>query len=231
MLHRGTKLETMLCDQIACEITDSSIQKELLAKKGLTFEWAYDIAEDLAEATENVKMWTPGTHWLWSTAKVWEAEIKEKPWELSPRTWESRFWYLRETSPQIWRHQQEQLCRVCELKGHIVWVCWSKPKARSHTWADTRGVDKLDRYPVPKVEDLFATLRNSKLSTKLDLRQAFQQLLLDNESKKYVVINTTKGLFRYTRLPYYGISSAPGIFQREIEHFAARNSRCSSLPY
>ena len=32
-----------------------------------------------------------------------------------------------------------------------------------------------------------------------------------------MVINTTKGLFWYTRLPY-GISSAPGIFQREMEH-------------
>ena len=78
-------------------------------------------------------------------------------------------------------------------------------------------VAKLDRYPVPKVEDLFATLSNGKLFTKLDLRQAYQQLLLDDESKKYVVVNTTKGLFQYTRLPY-GISSAPGIFQREMEH-------------
>ena len=76
---------------------------------------------------------------------------------------------------------------------------------------------KLDHYPVPKVEDLFAILSNGKLFRKLDLRQAYQQLLLDDESKKYVVINTTKGLFQYTRLPY-GISSAPGIFQREMEH-------------
>ncbi len=78
-------------------------------------------------------------------------------------------------------------------------------------------VAKLDRYPVPKVEDLFATLKRGKLFTKLDLRHAYQQLPLDEDSKKYVVINTTKGLFRYTRLPY-GISSAPGIFQREMEH-------------
>ena len=33
----------------------------------------------------------------------------------------------------------------------------------------------------------------------------------------YVVINTHKGLFRYTRLPF-GISSAPGIFQRVMEN-------------
>ncbi len=78
-------------------------------------------------------------------------------------------------------------------------------------------VAKLDRYPVPKVEDLFATLKRGRLFTKLDLRHAYQQLPLDEDSKKYVVINTTKGLFRYTRLPY-GISSAPGIFQREMEH-------------
>lgn len=78
-------------------------------------------------------------------------------------------------------------------------------------------VAKLDRYPVPRVDDLFATLSRGRLYTKLDLSHAYQQLLLDDESKKYVVINTTKGLFRYTRLPY-GISSAPGIFQREMEH-------------
>ena len=78
-------------------------------------------------------------------------------------------------------------------------------------------VAKLDRYPVPRVEDLFATLTQGRHFTKLDLRHAYQQLPLTEDSKKYVVINTSKGLFRYTRLPF-GISSAPTIFQREIEH-------------
>ena len=75
---------------------------------------------------------------------------------------------------------------------------------------------KLDNYPIPKVKDLFAKLNKGKLFTKLDLSQAYQQVLLDDESKQYVVINTHKGLFRYTRLPF-GISSAPGIFQRVME--------------
>ena len=77
-------------------------------------------------------------------------------------------------------------------------------------------VSKLDTYPIPKVEDYFAKLAGGKTFTKLDLSQAYQQLPLDKESKKYVVINIQKGLFRYTRLPY-GISSAPGIFQRVME--------------
>ena len=33
-------------------------------------------------------------------------------------------------------------------------------------------VSKLDRYPIPKVEDLFATLADGKSFTKLDLSQA-----------------------------------------------------------
>ena len=76
---------------------------------------------------------------------------------------------------------------------------------------------KLDRYPIPKVEDLFATLAGGKSFTKLDLSQAYQQIELEETSKNYVVINTNKGLFRYTRLPY-GVSSAPGLFQRAMEN-------------
>ena len=81
-------------------------------------------------------------------------------------------------------------------------------------------VAKLHRHPIPKVEDLFATLERGKKFTKLDLSQAYQQLPLHPDSRKYVVINTHKGLFQYTRLPY-GISSAPGIFQKEMDNLLA----------
>ena len=77
-------------------------------------------------------------------------------------------------------------------------------------------VSKLDNYPIPKTEDLLATLAGGEKFTKLDMSKAYQQLLLDEDSKKYTTINTYKGLFQYTRLPY-GISSAPGIFQRVME--------------
>lgn len=77
-------------------------------------------------------------------------------------------------------------------------------------------VAQLNRYPIPRIEDLFAKLCKGKTFTKLDLSQAYLQVPLDEESKKLVVVNTHKGLFRYMRLPY-GISSAPGIFQRLME--------------
>ena len=77
-------------------------------------------------------------------------------------------------------------------------------------------VSKVDKYPIPKIEDIFASLSGGKSFTTLDMSQAYQQLLLDEPSRKLVVINTLKGLFEYNRLPF-GIASAPGIFQRVID--------------
>ena len=74
----------------------------------------------------------------------------------------------------------------------------------------------LEEYPLPRVEDLFATLSGGKLFTKLDMSQAYQQLQLDEESKEFVTINTHKGLFKYNRL-VFGVNSSPAIFQRTMD--------------
>ena len=78
-------------------------------------------------------------------------------------------------------------------------------------------VSKLDNYPLPRVDDLFAAMTGGQMFSKLDLTQAYQQLPLSENSKKYTIINTTKGLFQYQRLPF-GISSASAIFQRAMEN-------------
>ena len=75
---------------------------------------------------------------------------------------------------------------------------------------------RVDSYLLPKPEDLFTRLAGGKSFSKLDLSQAYLQIELDEESRNYVAINTHKGLFQFTRLTY-GISSAPGIFQRTME--------------
>ena len=77
-------------------------------------------------------------------------------------------------------------------------------------------VAQADTYPLPLIQDIFAPLANGKTFTKLDLAHAYQQLLLDSESRPYTTINTNRGLFRYTRLPF-GVSAATAIFQRTME--------------
>ncbi|XP_037509143.1 uncharacterized protein K02A2.6 [Rhipicephalus sanguineus] len=73
-----------------------------------------------------------------------------------------------------------------------------------------------EQYPLPRVDDIFARLNGGEVFSTLDLTQAYNQLPLDNESKKLTVINTHKGLFCFNRLPF-GISSAPAIFQRHMD--------------
>ena len=76
---------------------------------------------------------------------------------------------------------------------------------------------KTDTYPLPKIEDLFASLSGGKLFSKVDLASAYQQIQLEEQSKEYTTINTHKGLYCYTRLPF-GVASAPSIFQRTMEN-------------
>ncbi|XP_049276050.1 uncharacterized protein K02A2.6-like [Rhipicephalus sanguineus] len=77
-------------------------------------------------------------------------------------------------------------------------------------------VCEMESYPLPVVDDIFATLRGGQQFSILDLRDAYNQILLDEDSRKLAVINTHRGLFCYNRLPF-GIASAPAIFQRTIE--------------
>ena len=74
----------------------------------------------------------------------------------------------------------------------------------------------VDQHPLPKPEELFATLSGGQQFSKMDLSQAYLQLELDEESKNLVTLNTHKGLYRFTRLPF-GVASAPAIFQRLME--------------
>ena len=75
---------------------------------------------------------------------------------------------------------------------------------------------KVNPYPVPRIEDLFATLGGGTLFSKLDMKNAYNQLLLDEESKPLTTINTHRGLFQYNRLSF-GIASAPAIFQKKMD--------------
>ncbi|RXN15243.1 Retrovirus-related Pol poly from transposon opus [Labeo rohita] len=73
-----------------------------------------------------------------------------------------------------------------------------------------------ETYPLPNTEDLFAKLAGGTLFSKLDLAHAYQQLKLDQNSEKYLTINTHRGLYKYHRLSY-GVASAPSIFQAVMD--------------
>ena len=76
---------------------------------------------------------------------------------------------------------------------------------------------KVEKYPLPKVEDMFAAIGGSTvLISKIDLLHAYLQMELDKGARELCTINTHKGLYRYNRQPF-GVSSAPAIWQRAME--------------
>ena len=74
----------------------------------------------------------------------------------------------------------------------------------------------VDRYPLPTTEELFACLTGGKYFSKLDLTSAYQQLIVEEDSQFLLTVNTHKGLYKYTRLPF-GMASAPAIFQSNMD--------------
>ncbi|PFX12679.1 Uncharacterized protein K02A2.6 [Stylophora pistillata] len=87
---------------------------------------------------------------------------------------------------------------------------------------------QAEQYPLPRIEDIFAKLAGGQKFSKIDLRQAYHQLEMEEDSRKYLTINTHMGLFQYNRL-VFGITSAPAIWQRTIDQVLEGTSGTSCI--
>ena len=87
---------------------------------------------------------------------------------------------------------------------------------------------KNHEYPQPRREDLFAGLAGGQTFSKLDLAQAYLQMEVEPESRKYLTINTPKGLFQYKTCVWdrVGTSHFPTYYRVNTP----TNSRSSRLP-
>ena len=117
---------------------------------------------------------------------------------------------------------------VIEKVSHSDWattvVIVRKPGGKVRVCGDFRltinPLLKTDIYPFPNPQELFHALNGGYKFTKLDLAYRYLQVELNEESKKMVVINTHKGLYRYRRL-LFGLNCAPAIFQKIIDQTVA----------
>ena len=56
---------------------------------------------------------------------------------------------------------------------------------------------QAEQYPLLRIEDIFARLAGGQRFSKIDFRQAYHQLEMEEDSKKYLTINTYMGLFQF----------------------------------
>ena len=74
---------------------------------------------------------------------------------------------------------------------------------------------KRSHYPLPVIEEILPELSKAKVFSKVDLKEGFLQVELDEESSKLTVFQTPWGRYRCHRMPF-GITPAPDIFQMNL---------------
>ena len=77
-------------------------------------------------------------------------------------------------------------------------------------------VTKMDRHPLPLIQDIFDQLSGSTIFTTLDLKQGYHQLPVHPNSIEKTAFACHLGLFEWTSMSM-GIACGPPVFQREKE--------------
>lgn len=75
---------------------------------------------------------------------------------------------------------------------------------------------ETEHYPLPRMDDIFASLSNCNIFCVVDLTGAFKQLSVSEKSQEFLTINTHQGLYACSRL-IDGVASAPAIFQSVMD--------------
>jgi hypothetical protein len=65
-----------------------------------------------------------------------------------------------------------------------------------------------NKYPLPKIEDLFDQLNGAKVFSKIDLRTGYHQLKVQESDIPKTAFTTRYGLFEYTVMSF-GLTNDP----------------------
>ncbi|GJS62819.1 reverse transcriptase domain-containing protein [Tanacetum coccineum] len=133
--------------------------------------------------------------------------VAKSPYHLAPSE-------MQELSGQLQELQDKGFIRP----SHSPWgepVLFVKKKDGSFRMCiDYRKLNKLtvkNRYPLPRIDDLFDQLQGLRYFSKIDLRSGYHQLRVYEDDIPKTAFRTRYGHFEFTVMPF-GLTNAPTIF-------------------
>ena len=74
-----------------------------------------------------------------------------------------------------------------------------------------------NRYPLPRIDDMFDQLQGAKVFSSIDLQSAYYQVRLKPDDVPKTAFTTPMGLYEF-RVLCFGLTNAPGTFQNNMNN-------------